>query len=31
MQRIYFFKLSLNIIINFMEWNLTDSVEILET
>ena len=26
-----FFKLSLNIIVNFMEWNSTDSDEILET
>ena len=28
---VIFSKLSLNIIINFMEWNLTDSGEILET
>ena len=28
---IFFSKLSLNIILNFMEWNLTDSREILQT
>ena len=31
MQRMYFLKLSLNIIGNFMEWNLIDLDEILET
>ena len=30
-ERIFFSKWSLNIIANFMEWNLTDSDEILET